>query len=392
MNHIKGHLLIFVGCLLLLLNACSSDTVDTEPPAPASPLPTRTSSPTTTRVMPTDPHSTSTATSPTPSPSPTQDPTPGQPEEAKLQILPLVSAFPLDKAEVSGMAWLGDTLLILPQYPEDYRTAGGSANIFTIPKAAILEYLDNPAGSPLEASTMPIINAPPADQIPGYEGYEAIAIDGDRVFLTIEANRRGIMQGYLIAGDAQENGGSITLRPDSLVEIPTPVQIFNSAYETLVAVEGKLLAIFEANGEELNPDPQAVLINTQNNEMRLVQLPSIPFRITDATAADPDQRFWVLNIFMPIEFWFYTNADPLVDRSGLGETHASNNHVERLVEFKYNQGQVQLTGSPPLYMALDPDGSPRNWEAVVRLDERGFLAMTDAIPGTILGFIPFPGK
>lgn len=239
---------------------------------------------------------------------------------------------------------------------------------------------------------MPIINAPPADQIPGYEGYEAIAIDGDLVFLTIEANRRGTMQGYLIAGDAQENGGSINLRPDSLVEIPTPVQIFNSAYETLVAVEGKLLAIFEANGEELNPDPQAVFINTQNNEMRLEQLPSIPFRITDATAADPDQRFWVLNIFMPIEFWFYTNADPLVDRSGLGETHASNNHVERLVEFKYNQGQVQLTGSPPLYMALDPDGSPRNWEAVVRLDERGFLAMTDAIPGTILGFIPFPGK
>jgi hypothetical protein len=34
--------------------------------------------------------------------------------------------------------------------------------------------------------------------------------------------------------------------------------------------------------------------------------------------------------------------------------------------------------------------TPRNWEGIVRLDERGFLLMTDEDPDTILAFVPRP--
>jgi hypothetical protein len=35
-------------------------------------------------------------------------------------------------------------------------------------------------------------------------------------------------------------------------------------------------------------------------------------------------------------------------------------------------------------------GLGRNWEGLVRLDDRGFLLVTDLFPGTILGFVPAP--
>ena len=95
---------------------------------------------------------------------------------------------------------------------------------------------------------------------------------------------------------------------------------------------------------------------------------------------------------MPIEFWYYTNFDPIGEQYGLGKTHQENNHVERLLELKYNDGRIIPSGKPPVYIELVNDIRSRNWEALVRLDERGFLAMTDTYPGTILAYIPFPDQ
>jgi hypothetical protein len=44
---------------------------------------------------------------------------------------------------------------------------------------------------------------------------------------------------------------------------------------------------------------------------------------------------------------------------------------------------------PPIQMELTSDDA-RNWEGLVRLDERGFLIMTDKFPETILGFVTMP--
>jgi len=332
---------------------------------------------------------------PTPTNSITVDPTPTPAQsvlqEAPVQLIPIQGEISLPDAEVSGMTWYDDLLLILPQYPENYPSAGGSPSLFAVAKTDIFDHIDGSAAAPLETILIPINNTQFTGQIPGYEGFEAIAVDGDQVYLSIEANDLGTMRGYLIQGSILEGGSAIDLNQESLLEIPTPVQIFNAAYETLLARNGQALAIYEANGQDLNPDPQALKYDPNHDAFTAIDFDHIEYRLTDATDIDSEGHFWVLNIFMPIEFWFYTRTDPITEMYGLGETHQSNNHVERLLEFKYNDGEISPSGKPPLYLEMVDDAHSRNWEALVRLDEQGFLAMTDTYPGTILAFIPFPG-
>ncbi len=370
--------------LALAISACSSAAIDPATSTPASKIQPRLTSIRTQREP-----------SPTREPSteansPTQTPLPAVPIEAAVELIPLEGAISSPSAEVSGMSWFGDRLLILPQYPGEYLSAGGFPSLFAIPKADLLSYLDGEDQDPPGTNQIPIYNTQAAEQIPGYEGFEAIAIEGDQVYLSIEANYRGVMQGYLIQGTFSEDGNAITLNPGSLVEIATPVQIFNAAYEALVASDGQVLALFEANGRELNPEPMALLIDPREGTSTGITSDNFEYRFTDATEVDSSGYFWVLNIFMPIEFWFYSNSDPIDRQYGLGSTHQVNNHVERLLELKYNDGRISLSGKPPVYIELIDDLNSRNWEAVVRLDDRGFLAMTDSYPGTIFGYIPFP--
>ena len=48
------------------------------------------------------------------------------------------------------------------------------------------------------------------------------------------------------------------------------------------------------------------------------------------------------------------------------------------------------TDRAPIQFELLDEASPRNWEGVARLGERGFVAATDKYPETMLAFIPAP--
>jgi hypothetical protein len=261
--------------------------------------------------------------------------------------------------------------------------------LFTLQKSDILASLESSSPEPLSPSQLPLFNSNQVTAIPGYEGFEAIAVNGNQVILTIEANHRGVMQGYLIQGSFLENARGISLDPETLTEIPTPVQIFNAAYESIFIAASDAVTLFEANGRELNPSPLAFLMHQSTPNFEALEMSSIEYRLTDATDLDSEGRFWVLNVFIPLEFWYYTLNDPIRDQYGQGITHEASIKVERLVELKYNQDKITLSGKPPLQIELDADGNSRNWEALVRLDELGFLAMTDTYPNTILAFIPF---
>ena len=101
------------------------------------------------------------------------------------------------------MAWYGDTLVILPQYPEVNLSDQGYPSLFALIKNQILEFLEGATSKPLTPMNIPFIAPDISAQIPGYEGYEAIAFDGDQVYLTIEANNLGTMSDYLISGVIQ---------------------------------------------------------------------------------------------------------------------------------------------------------------------------------------------
>lgn len=325
-------------------------------------------------------------TTPIPSPLPF---TP-YPQEVPVQIIPLDGSITSPDSEISGMAWYGDTLIILPQYPEKNPSNNGSPAAFAIQKDHILAYLQGSLTKPLTPQRVAFISSGISDQIPGYEGYEAIAIDGDRVFLTIEANHLGTMKGYLITGIIEPDLSQIRLEPTTLTQIPLQAQIFNSSYETILVSGDQVITIAEANGAEINPNAMAYAFDSSTLTHMEIDFPNIEYRLTDASAIDQNGVFWVTNVYFPIEFWFHVSSDPIADEFGQGSTHARNLSVERMIELHYIGGIVTLADSQPVQLELIADLNTRNWEALELLNDLGFLAMTDTYPETILGFIPFP--
>ncbi|EKU97532.1 hypothetical protein Lepto7375DRAFT_6729 [Leptolyngbya sp. PCC 7375] len=61
---------------------------------------------------------------------------------------------------------------------------------------------------------------------------------------------------------------------------------------------------------------------------------------------------------------------------------------QRLVEFVYGENGITFTNNAPIQLELSQDS--RHWEGMVRLDDQGFLVMTDKFPETILGFVAMP--
>ena len=128
------------------------------------------------------------------------------------------------------------------------------------------------------------------------------------------------------------------------------------------------------------------------NYLCSLPFPNIEYRVTDATALDDERRFWVMNYFFPPEkMKLQVGEDPEVVRFGRPEGQNPEGCVERLLELRItDEDTIIRTDTPPISFPLLPDGVCRNWEAVVRLDDRGFLVMTDQYPGTLLAFIPNP--
>ena len=164
------------------------------------------------------------------------------------------------------------------------------------------------------------------------------------------------------------------------------------AEETLLLAGDRVLTIHEANGtgEGIKdaPPAEAHVFNRKRQLQGTIPFPPIPFRITDATVLDEAKRFWAINYFY-VGNKDLATSDTLFDPYGRGPTHARSDGVERLVEFQYADDGITLTGRPPIQLELLPEKG-RNWEGIVRLDDRGFLLVTDKYPGTLLAFVPKP--
>lgn len=315
--------------------------------------------------------------------------------EAPVTEIPLTGPLAQPEAEVSGMAWYGDYLILLPQYP-DFAIKEGDGAVFALPRADLLAYLDGTRTDPLEP--IPVLFVAPglADQIVGFEGYEAITFLGDQAFLTIEAreaSRPSGMRGYLVSGRIAPDLGSLVLNTATVVEIPSQPKVGNKSDEALLVAGDRLVTIYEVNGAAINTSPVVHLFDMQLAPSGTIPFPNVEYRITDATDLDEEGRFWAINYFFPGDTKLATDSDPLAERYGQGPTHAQFETVERLLEFAYSESGISLVDRPPIQLQL-PDslvgGLGRNWEGLARLDDRGFLLVTDLFPETILAFVPAP--
>ena len=156
------------------------------------------------------------------------------------------------------MAWYGDYLIMLPQYPSIFG-ADDQSFLFALPKADLLAFVEGSVSGPLEPIQVLFVEPDWSAQIDGFQGYEAIGFNGGRAFLTIEADSGADMASYLVAGSISADLSALQLDASSLVEIPQPVTLDNKADETLIVTDEVIITIYEANGVDENLTPMVHL-------------------------------------------------------------------------------------------------------------------------------------
>lgn len=306
--------------------------------------------------------------------------------EVDVLEIPLPEQIATSLMEYSSMAWLGDDLIMMPQYPHRLNPEG-LGKLYALKKDDIIQYIEQPDGEPLDITEIAFDDGGLHKTLPGFEGFEGLAFNGDMVFMTIETHNGNPMMGYLVAGSYDAALQQISLDPQTLVELPPQTSFLNASDEALTIYDDRIYTFFEDNGLNQNPKAEAHTFDFNFQLQGTVAFPNIEYRVTDATETQKDGTFWVMNYFYPGDDHLAADEDPLISRYGIGETHKQFDGVERIVEMKIEEGAIRLVDIAPLYLRLNSDGETRNWEGIVRLDEIGFLLVTDSFPRTIFGFV-----
>lgn len=304
-------------------------------------------------------------------------------QEQPVTELELAGPITNPRAELSGLGWHGDTLILLPQYPE--RFGDGDGALFALSKADIIATLDGTRHAPLEPTQVPLFSPGLKEAIKYFRGFKSIVFNGDQVFLTAESQTETLTYGYLVTGKIAPDSSKITLSTDKVAEIPITFPSGSYSFESILIEDDSVLTLFEVNGAGLNPIPTAHVFDFDLNPMGTIPVPNIEYRLTDA-AADSGDSFWVIDLFFPRDSELATGNDPLAEKYGKGPTHVKHDEVERLVEMTYSPDGITLAGTAPVQLVLDGNKS-RNLEGLVLLDNRGFLLATNKYPATMLLFV-----
>jgi len=286
--------------------------------------------------------------------------------------------------EMSGLAWYNDYLILMPQYVNESKP-----RFYYLKKSTINDWLNGNKEKPLNPSKIDIIMPDYFNSIKGYQGFEAICFIGNKAYLIIETKNNDSMQSFIVKGSMDIKNKTLIIDPEKKVEILLPVNIKNMGYESILKYKYRLMVLFEANGINVNSDPKASFYNSSLKQKGHISFPNIEYRITDATELDDQGRFWAINFFWPGEKKrLNPGKDLVLNNTVKGETHQEFEHVERLVEFKIDGKNIYKTNSLPIQLKLNQNS--RNWEGVVRMENKGFLMIVDEHPRTILAFIKKP--
>ncbi len=305
-------------------------------------------------------------------------------EEHPVTQIELSGPVASSQAEVSGMAWCGDHLILLPQYPDKF-TDDGIGRVFSIPKSVLSAYLSGETSAAIEPDRIVFDTDGLSKELTGFEGFESIAFWQDTVYVTIETHQSGGMMGYLVKGTVSADCTAITLDAGTRQELPPQANLSNMTDETILVYQDQVYTVYEANGVNVNPDPTSYVFSLGLDPLGTAVFPSIEYRVTDATTVADDGTFWAINYFYPGDTKLVPGDDQIALTYGIGLTHQNAEQVERLVEMQITADGVILVETAPIYLELDSEES-FNWEGLVRMDD-GFLLVTDEYPTTILGYV-----
>jgi hypothetical protein len=384
-KHNYRHFILALILLLLLILSCACNLSPLV--ATATMEPEKTESNTQPTLTP--------AAIPSETPLPAATDTPEAPFDGPAEAAPvwieLAGEITAPEAEISGMAWDGDRLILLPQFPDFAAESLGSAVVFGIERSEILAYLANPDHGPLSPEVYTFDLGGLDGTITGYEGFEAITFQGDTFYVTLEATSEIYStNGYLLQGSIDRAAQSYRVDPTSLRILDAQTGIRNLSDEALVRYGDQILTIYEANGQDFNWNPIAHRFDSSLNPLPSLPFPNVEYRLTDATDADEAGFFWAVNISNIANAYFLPEYDPIGDTYGRGRTHSQYDLVERLLQFQITPQGVILVDAPPIQLDLESGYFMRNWEGLAQLEGKGLLLATDKYPTTLLAFIPFP--
>lgn len=310
-------------------------------------------------------------------------------EEYECREIKLSGNVSERNSEISGLAWHKNDLFFVAQYPGNY-AEGESGVLWKISKKEIYNAIENPEAVLTPRKVMLNTNGMGNVINSRGSGLEAIVFDGDDVYLSIENSELKDTYGIIVKGKIDAHGDKISILPESAVKIEHKVNIFNFAEETLTQSRDYIISIFEGNGRKIYPDAKAHLVSKKTGDISVIPIEHLEYRITDATELDENGNFWVINYFYPGDkSKMKLCPDKVVCKFGIGKTHRKNEQVERLVEFNFDGKRLQMTDRPPIQLKLKKDCKSNNWEGIVRLDDKGFLLITDYYPDTKFVFVSY---
>ena len=296
-------------------------------------------------------------------------------KELKIEQIFLKGSILNPKEEISGMDWYKEHLFLLPENQNNY--------LYVIPKREIYKSLNSSNKIKILPKKSNFIAPNYSESIEGFEGFESIAFYNDMFFITIEAKEMDIMKSFTIWGEIDPKSFTMKSKKEDILEIKTPVQIKNMTYESALIYKDIALFLYEANGKNLQKDVFQQTLSLKDFSISDLKFPNIEYRITDATKVDENNKFWAINYYWPGDKKYLNPA-----KDYLNTLPKSSNKVERIVEFEIKNSEIIFSGSKPIEFILD-DKNSRNWEGLVRLDNRGFLVATDKYPEMLLAFVEY---
>jgi len=309
-------------------------------------------------------------------------------------------APPLDNrhAEISGMAWCDEDLLLLPQFPDfakrlnrlDKKNLSGLETfIYRIKKQQLDDYFNNVIAT-ITPEPITFIENNVRKKVEQFDGFEAIACIDNQMWLTIENSPRApIFHSYAIqaTADLDSPAPSITLLTSSLKKIDSQTNTTNIGEEALLIDKERIITFHELN-QHKSASAKLNWVNVINSDRGTIPFVNLPYRLTDVTRLDNDNRFWGINYHYKNDHHFKkNNLDYIFEKFGKGITHQNNQNIERLIEFELTSSGVVLTNTPPIQLQLIDKG--RNWEGITRYGNHGLLIITDKFPSTIFAYVPF---
>ena len=302
-------------------------------------------------------------------------------KEVKVQEIQLSGLITDKKQEISGMDWYQDRLFLLPE------NMGGF--LFSISEGEILDAIVGGKKVPITPKKTRFKTPDYSSLIKGFDGFEAIAFNEDKVYISIEAERDGKMIAYLAWGEINSKSLEVNIGEDHILPMNTPIQLDNMSFESLLIDNNDIIMIYEANGSNLRKDARQNVFSSKNGITSHINFPKIEYRITDVTRIDNNGRFWAINYFWPGDKKLLSpGEDNVLNKVKQGSTHSKSNQIERLIEFEMSAGGISISDTKPIQLFLESDES-RNWEAIARLGNRGLLIATDKHPRMILGYVQF---